>query len=71
MPAINVFTVSVAASLILSAVADASDAPSREEGSLAKKLCASIALHCLKCRDSNRLSKPCGRSIGRHCPSHL
>jgi hypothetical protein len=36
MPAINMFTVSVAASLILSAVADASDAPGREEGSLAQ-----------------------------------
>jgi hypothetical protein len=36
MRVINMFTVSVAASLILSAVADASDAPSRREGSTGK-----------------------------------
>jgi hypothetical protein len=36
MRVINMFTVSVAASLILSAVADASDAPSRGEGSTGK-----------------------------------
>jgi hypothetical protein len=36
MRVINIFTVSVAASLILSAVADASDAPSRGEGSTGK-----------------------------------
>jgi hypothetical protein len=36
MRVINMFTVSVAASLILSAVADASDAPSRGDGSTGK-----------------------------------